>query len=172
MMGKIDKYHWVDLGSSYVPNELSCSVLWAQLEQVNSISTRRCANFDAYSEGLKEQVAAGAFRIAELPEGCKTNAHIFYMLLPSVPLRKYYEAELKKRGVSAFTHYVALHSAPAGLKYGRSVGPMDVTDKVQHVLLRLPVWIDMTPGQVQFVIDAVKEIAAAAPTADLSKWDV
>ena len=163
MMGKIDKYHWVDLGSSYVPNELSCSVLWAQLEQAHSISTRRRANFNVYLEGLAPLVAQGKFRIPVVPQDCETNAHIFYLLFPTVELRKHYETELKRRGVSAFTHYVALHSAPAGLKYGRSVGCMDVTNDVQNVLLRLPVWIDMTPGQVQFVLDAMIEIAAAAP---------
>jgi dTDP-4-amino-4,6-dideoxygalactose transaminase len=165
MMGKIDKYHWVDLGSSYVPNELSCAVLWAQLEQANSIGERRIANFNVYLNGLKELADAGAFRIPIIPEGCCTNAHIFYMLFASVGLRQYYEAELKKRGISAFTHYVALHSAPAGLKYGRSVGCMDVTNEIQHVLLRLPVWIDMTAAQVQFVLESVKEIAASAPKA-------
>ena len=161
MMGKIDKYHWIDIGSSYVPNELSCSVLWAQLEEANNISTRRLANFNVYKEGLHEQVAAGKFRIPVIPEGCETNAHIFYLLFPTVQLRKHYEAELKLRGVSAFTHYVALHSAPAGVKYGRSVGSMAVTDDVQNVLLRLPLWIDMTPAQVQFVLESVKEIAAS-----------
>jgi dTDP-4-amino-4,6-dideoxygalactose transaminase len=114
MMGKIDKYHWVDVGSSYVPNELSCAVLWAQLEQVHSIGQRRLANFCAYRDGLVELARAGAFRIPAIPKECETNAHIFYLLLPSEAVRQHYEAELKRRGVAAYTHYVALHSAPAG----------------------------------------------------------
>lgn len=122
MMGKIDKYHWVDVGSSYVPNELSCAVLWAQLEQVHTIWERRRANFAAYWDGLADLAQRGAFRIPAIPETCETNAHIFYLLLPSERVRQHYERELQQRGVAAYTHYIALHSAPAGTYYllGRS----------------------------------------------------
>ncbi len=114
MMGKIDKYHWVDLGSSYVPNELSCAVLWAQLEEVHKIGSHRLANFNTYLHGLQDLAQQGALRIPAIPQGCQSNAHIFFLLLKSEEVRKYYERELKKRGVAAYTHYVALHSAPAG----------------------------------------------------------
>jgi dTDP-4-amino-4,6-dideoxygalactose transaminase len=114
MMGKIDKYHWVDLGSSYVPNELSCAVLWAQLEEVHSIGARRLANFTTYQNGLQDLVQRGLFQTPTVPAECETNAHIFYLLLPSEAVRKHYEAELKARGIAAYTHYVALHSSPAG----------------------------------------------------------
>lgn len=114
MMGKIDTYQWVDVGSSYVPNELSCAVLYAQLEEVHSISQRRLANFTTYRNGLAHLVDRGAFRIPVVPPECETNAHIFYLLLPSEAVRAHYQAELKARGVAAYSHYVALHSAPAG----------------------------------------------------------
>jgi dTDP-4-amino-4,6-dideoxygalactose transaminase len=114
MMGKIDKYHWVDLGSSYVPNELSCAVLWAQLEEVHKIGNRRLDHFNTYMHGLRDLAQQGALRIPAIPEGCQSNAHIFFLLLKSEEARKHYERELKKRGVAAYTHYVALHSAPAG----------------------------------------------------------
>lgn len=114
MMGKIDKYHWVDLGSSYVPNELSCAVLWAQLEQVDSISTRRRTNFAVYLEGLRDLVAKGLMRTPVIPADCQSNAHIFFILLPTQAVREYYARELKRRGIAALSHYVALHSAPAG----------------------------------------------------------
>jgi len=114
MMGKIDKYQWVDLGSSYVPNELSCAVLWAQLEKVHDIGSRRRTNFAVYAEGLQHLAAQGALRIPQVPVGCENNAHIFFVLLPSLAVRQYYETELKRRGIAAFSHYVALHSSPAG----------------------------------------------------------
>ena len=114
MMGKIDKYHWIDLGSSYVPNELSCAVLWAQLEHVNDISARRRANFAVYMDGLQDIAAKGIMRIPVIPSDCQSNAHIFFMLFPTRDIRDHYSKELKRRGIAAFSHYVALHSAPAG----------------------------------------------------------
>lgn len=164
MMGKIDKYHWIDLGSSYVPNELSCAVLWAQLEHVNDISARRRANFAVYMDGLQDIAAKGIMRIPVIPSDCQSNAHIFFMLFPTRDIRDHYSKELKRRGIAAFSHYVALHSAPAGIKYGRWVGDMHVTDEVQHTLLRLPVWVGMTAQEVQSVLDAVREIATSPNT--------
>ena len=215
MMGKIDKYEWVDMGSSYVPSELSCSVLWAQLEQAYAITSKRQAHFRAYSQGLRDLAEKGLLRMAHVPALCQTNGHIFYILLPSVELRQAFEAGLKQRGISAFTHYVPLHSSPAGRKFCRvvasaptaatvtgregvandqiddqrqhdghdwgdedevggggggggggdrnireeDVGQLQVTDRIYRVLLRLPMWADLTAVQVQTVIDALHDIA-------------
>jgi len=162
MTGKIDKYEWVDLGSSYVPSEVSCAVLWGQLEHCTEITTTRVANFNAYADGLAKLYVKGTFRVPHVPAHCTTNAHIFFMVLPSKTLRLYFETELKKKGVSAFSHYVALHSAPAGRKYGRVAGPMTVTDAVYDGLLRVPVWVGLRKEEIQYVIRAIEEVAKLA----------
>lgn len=147
MMGKVDKYVWMDIGSSFVPSEVSCAILFAQLERANHIETNRLAHFSAYQSGLAALEKRGVLKRCVVPEGCHSNAHIFFILLPNAVIRKHYEEKLKLRGISAFTHYVPLHSAPAGLKYGRTStegGSLPVTDQVFNTLLRLPVWSDMT----------------------------
>ena len=162
MAGKIDKYEWIDLGSSYVPSEVSCAILWAQLEHSTEITSARRANFHTYSEGLSELHEEGVFRIPKVPKDCETNAHIFSLLLPTSDLRIFFELELKRRGVSAFSHYVPLHSSPAGLKFSRTAGGMAVTDSVFAGLLRLPLWVGLRIDELQYVINAVKEVAKLA----------
>ena len=162
MTGKIDKYEWVDLGSSYVPSEVSCAVLWGQLEHCSEITAARLANFHTYADGLAKMYVKGTFRVPHVPVDCETNAHIFFTVFPTRTLRDYYERELKKKGVSAFSHYVPLHSAPAGRKYGRVAGPMTVTDGVFDGLLRLPVWVGLRKEELQYVIRAIEEVAKLA----------
>ena len=178
IMGKIDKYEWIDLGSSFVPNELSCAILLAQLESAQTITSRRICHYERYLKGLQELSDTGKIRIPSIPSHCQHNAHIFYIILPSKEILKHYQNELKSKGISAFTHYIPLHSAPAGLKYGRvshskrqgeEILPREeslnsslvVTDEIHHTLLRLPVWIEMTTVEVDFVIEAIKQIASS-----------
>lgn len=161
MTGKIDKYEWIDLGSSYVPNEVSCAILWAQLEQCKAITAARVVNFEKYRQGLNNLFEKGWLRLVQIPEGCHTNGHIFYMLFPTQEIRETVGRELKKRGISAFSHYVPLHSAPAGQKFGR-VGAgcekMQVTGDVFAGLLRLPVWVGLKPVEIDYVIASVSEV--------------
>lgn len=162
MAGKIDKYEWIDLGSSYVPSEVSCAILWAQLEHSAEITSARLANFHTYAEGLSKLSESGAFGIPCVPAMCSTNAHIFSLLLPTKQIRIFYETEMKRRGVSAFSHYVPLHSSPAGKMYGRVAGGMSVTDSVFAGLIRLPLWVGLRNDELQFVINALKEVAVLA----------
>lgn len=159
MMGKISKYEWIDVGCSFVPSEISCAVLWSQLEEAQSITNRRLEHFHAYQEAFQPLVERGLMKVSTVPADCIANAHIFFIVLPSVESRQVMEASLRKRGISAFTHYVPLHAAPAGKRFGRVGSTMKVTMDVDAGLLRLPVWTDMTTEQVQQVIDAVREIA-------------
>lgn len=163
MMGKIDKYEWIDIGSSYVPNEMACAVLLAQLECAQTITARRLAHYKLYQKGLSELVDKGIIRIPTIPIDCQHNAHIFYIILSNEYMLKHVQNELKAKGISAFTHYIPLHSSPAGLKYGSKSSNsnnsnMIVTNQIYSTLLRLPIWIDMTITEIQFVIDAIKEI--------------
>lgn len=120
MLGKIDKYEWVDMGSSYVPNEVSCAILWAQLERCQDITTSRLANYQLYERGLADLRASGALRYASIPEECKHNAHIFFIIMDSAEERVFYEAELKK-GASTPSH--TTYRCTARLQDGGSVGP-------------------------------------------------
>lgn len=134
----------------------------AQLEHSMEITSARLANFATYSEGLSHLHEKGVFRIPCIPAQCQTNAHIFSLLIPSSNLRIFYEEELKKRGVSAFSHYVPLHSSPAGKKFGRVHGDMSVTDSVFAGLIRLPLWVGLRVEELQYVIHAVEEVALLA----------
>ena len=169
MAGKIDKYEWIDMGSSYVPSEVSCAILWAQLEHSTEITSARLANFNTYSKGLLELHNEGLVRIPQIPEYCLNNAHIFSLLLPNKEIKKFFEVELKAKGVSAFSHYVPLHSSPAGIKFGRTSGDMIVTDSVFDGLLRLPIWVGLRIEELQYVINSVKEVALLSKT-ECKSW--
>ena len=149
--GVIDKYTWVDIGSSFLPNELTAAFLLAQLEMAEEITLRRQAVWDLYHAALGPLEDAG-FLVRPRARG---NGHIYHVLLPSLEERTHVIDELAARSISAVFHYVPLHSSPAGLRYGRAAGRLPVTDDIAARLLRLPLWADMTPSDVEFVTDAV-----------------
>ena len=168
MAGKVDKYHWVDIGSSYVPSELSCAVLWAQLQQAHELTQKRVENFNFYVSKLLRLQDKGLLRISSVPDQSTTNGHIFFVVLPTQDVREKLEVALKQRGISAFSHYVPLHSSPAGLKYCKvhpsptsssstssAFEPLPVTQAVFAGLLRLPIWAGLTAHQLDSVADAV-----------------
>jgi dTDP-4-amino-4,6-dideoxygalactose transaminase len=163
MTGKVDKYHWIDLGSSYIPSELSCAVLWAQLNASREILDRRVENFKFYGERLHRLSEEGRLRIPIVPCECGVNGHIFFIVLPSQLQREALESELKKVGISAFSHYVPLHSSPAGIKFGRVAstacdGSLPETDAVFAGLLRLPVWVGLTLQQLSSVVEIIERV--------------
>lgn len=163
MIGKIDKYEWIDIGSSYVPNEVSCAILWAQLEVCDEIHVRRRANYQMYMHGLADLAAKGIIEIPVIPNDVEGNAHIFFIICPSPEKKLFFEKGLKSKGISAFSHYVPLHSAPAGLKFCKSASKMDVTDYVYRGLLRLPMWIGLTQQDIEHVIKVMHDIADSNP---------
>lgn len=163
MAGKIDKYEWIDTGSSFVCNELACAVLWAQLERSGEITQARRANWALYLRFLAEHprcVAAG-LRVAAVPAHCQHNGHIFFIVLPSEQQRRAVAEGLRRCGISAMSHYVPLHSAPAGLRFGR-VAPgsegMPETAAVFAGLLRLPVWTGLREEEIAMVVQALVEL--------------
>lgn len=159
MQGKIDKYEWVDLGSSYVPSEISCAILLAQLEHCREITAARLVNFHLYKDGLRDLEERGILRTPCLSVDIQHNGHIFFIILPTAEKRIFYETQLKKRGISAFSHYVPLHAAPAGKKFARAHGCMDATLDIYNGLLRLPVWVGLKKDDIESVIRALHEIA-------------
>jgi dTDP-4-amino-4,6-dideoxygalactose transaminase len=157
--GQVDKYSWVDLGSSFVASELAAAFLWAQLEQDDWITGQRMAIWERYHDGFAELQASGRVRRPIVPRGAGHNAHMYYLLLETMDARDRAIEDLAELGVAAVFHYVPLHSAPAGRRLGRAVGTLSVTDDVSGRLLRLPLWVGMTDQQVERVIAAVWQIA-------------
>jgi len=151
--GEVDKYTWVDIGSSYLPSELVGAFLWAQLEHAEQINAKRRQLCTAYREGLEALAQRGVLAPPQpAPEGVEGNGHLFYILLKDLATRSSLIAHLKSRGVHAVFHYVPLHSAPAGRKFGRAAGPMTVTDDIAARLLRLPLFYGLTEEQVAAIV--------------------
>ena len=149
--GDVDKYSWVDLGSSFLPGELVAAFLYAQLQAATLITERRRAMWSAYHEAFSMSEAQGRLRRPCVPDWCVHNGHMYYVVLESLAQRSAFIAALRKAGVGAVFHYVPLHSAPAGLRYGRAHGSLPVTDSVTDRLVRLPLWPGMEAVQPRII---------------------
>ena len=154
--GEIDKYTWVDFGDSYLPSELNAAYLWAQLEQADVINENRLATWRHYQEALKPLADAGKIELPTVPMGCVHNAHMFYIKCDSLRVRTGLIEWLKERGILAVFHYVPLHSAPAGLKFGHFAGEDRYTTSESEKLLRLPMYYNLESHQVDFIIQSIE----------------
>ncbi len=155
--GQVDKYTWVDLGSSYLPGEIIAAFLWAQMEEADAITARRHRIWDDYDMALKELEAAGAVRRPIIPPDRSHNAHMYYLLLPDLERRTAFIERLKTAGIQSVFHYIPLHTSPFGRSAGRSVGDMSNTDDASDRLVRLPMWLGLEaqlPGVISEVIAA------------------
>jgi dTDP-4-amino-4,6-dideoxygalactose transaminase len=145
--GQIDKYTWVDIGSSYLPGEVIAAFLWAQMEEAMDITERRMELWHRYHAALAPLENAGKLRRPIIPDGCRHNAHMYYILLESMDKRAAIISHLKEQGVLAVFHYVPLHNSPAGKKFGRTSCSLLHTDDLADRLLRLPLWVGMAEAQ-------------------------
>jgi dTDP-4-amino-4,6-dideoxygalactose transaminase len=153
--GEVDKYTWQDIGSSYCPGEIISAFLFAQFEHATAICDRRRALYELYREGLASLAAAGDIAIPQAT-GAETNGHIFWLLLRDEPTRAALIRHLNQQGINAVFHYVPLHSAPAGRRYGRPAAEvLPVTDSVSSRLLRLPLYLELGDADVARVVRAV-----------------
>lgn len=159
--GQVDKYTWIDIGSSYLPGEVIAAFLWAQMLDADTITARRLAIWQRYHAALATLEAAGLLRRPVLANHGLHNAHMYYVLLDSLEQRSAVMAHMKQAGVAAVFHYVPLHSAPAGRRFGRSDGSMAVTDQQADRLLRLPLWIGIEPF-LDDVVDRLRSALAAS----------
>lgn len=150
--GEVDKYTWVDLGSSYLPSELTAAFLWAQLEAAEQINTTRRQLWDRYREKLQPLAQKG---VIELPLKSSPNGHLFYILTDSLATRTDLINHLKGLGILAVFHYMPLHQSPAGLKFGRVSGSLPVTEDISNRLLRLPLYYEMTLNDVDQVVEQI-----------------
>lgn len=157
--GQVDKYTWVDLGSSYLPGEIVAAFLAAQFEEADDITRRRLAIWDRYHAWAEPLERRGMLRRPVVPAHCTHNAHMYYLLLPSLDHRMAFIEGLKQRGIGAVFHYVPLHSSPAGLRYGRSAGDLPITDSASDGLVRLPLWVGLEE-HMDAVLDACNEALA------------
>ncbi|OUO46791.1 dTDP-4-amino-4,6-dideoxygalactose transaminase [Olsenella sp. An285] len=156
-LGQVDKYTWVDRGSSYLQSDLNAAYLWGQLEQADRINNDRLATWHAYYEALRPLAEAGRVDLPVVPEGCVHNAHMFYLKAADLNERTALIEHLKRRGVMAVFHYVPLHSSPAGLRFGRFAGEDVYTTRESDRLLRLPMYYGLSEKDREAVIRAVLE---------------
>jgi dTDP-4-amino-4,6-dideoxygalactose transaminase len=154
--GEVDKYTWQEVGSSFLPGELIAAFLWAQLEEADRITNDRLAIWQRYHELLQPLEASGKLRRPVVPTDCQHNAHMYYVLLaPEIDRQKVLD-EFKRNQIGSVFHYVPLHTSPAGLRYGRTHGSLEVTNRQSEQLIRLPLWVGLSPGQQDEVIQVLR----------------
>ena len=153
--GQVDKYTWVNIGSSFLPSDINAAYLMAQLEMADKINENRLQSWARYNEGLQDLAQEGVIELPYIPEECTHNAHMFYIKTKDMEERKALISYLKERDIAVVFHYVPLHSAPAGLRFGRFHGEDRYTTKESERLLRLPMYYNLSESDQQKVIDAV-----------------
>lgn len=154
--GQVDKYTWVDFGDSYLPSELNAAYLWAQLEKAEEINNARLGVWNKYYETFLPFTKTGKMELPIIPDGCVHNAHMFYLKMKDLDERTQFIEHMKNCGVQCVFHYIPLHSAPAGLKFGRFDGVDEFTTKESERLIRLPMYYGMTKEDQNKVIEAVR----------------
>ena len=154
--GQVDKYTWVDYGSSYLPSDMNAAYLLAQLDKADEINDNRLATWQYYYDNLKYLQEEGKVELPVIPEGCVHNAHMFYVKLNNLRQRTEFISYLKENGVQSTFHYIPLHSAPAGVKFGRFDGEDVYTTAESERLTRLPMYYGMTTEDRAKVVDVVK----------------
>ncbi|RFU67131.1 dTDP-4-amino-4,6-dideoxygalactose transaminase [Peribacillus saganii] len=155
--GQVDKYTWVDIGSSYLPSELNAAFLFAQLEEAHKINDDRLYSWQAYYNGFKELETQGLIELPVVPKDCKHNAHMFYIKCHDIEERSELIEYLKENKVQTVFHYIPLHTADAGLKYGKFLGEDKHTTSESERLLRLPMYYGLDPESVHKVISHIKQ---------------
>jgi dTDP-4-amino-4,6-dideoxygalactose transaminase len=156
--GEVDKYTWQEVGSSFLPGELTAAFLYAQLEEAERITSNRMAAWERYHSLLQLLESKGRLRRPIVPKECQHNAHMYYVLLASEIDRQMVLDELKKNNVYSVFHYVPLHSSPGGKRYGRTHGELVVTDEISERLIRLPLWVGLTNEQQEYIVKVLSDV--------------
>jgi len=159
--GEVDKYSWVDIGSSFLPSDILAAFLYAQLEAREDIQARRKRIWETYSESLRDWADANDIGLPTVPEHCEQSYHMFYLLLPSLDDRQALINHLKRRDILSVFHYLPLHLSDMGRRFGGRVGDCPVTEDVSDRLLRLPFYNDLTEADQQEVVDTVRQFSPA-----------
>ena len=154
--GEVDKYTWQEIGSSFLPGELVAAFLWAQLEEADRITRERLASWNRYHALLEPLEAQGRLRCPIIPEGCEHNAHMYYVLLDPEIDRQEVLTAFKQNDILSVFHYVPLHRSPAGQRYGRAQGELEVTISQSERLVRLPLWVGLAPAQQDRIVEVLR----------------
>ena len=158
--GQVAKYNWVDFGDSYLQSDLNAAYLWAQLEMADEINNNRLATWNAYYEAFKPLEEKGIITLPTIPEGCVHNAHMFYIKCKDLETRQDYIQFMRSFDIGCVFHYVPLHSAPAGLKFGRFDGEDKYTTSDSDRLVRLPMYYNIAKEDLEKVIEKTIEFFA------------
>lgn len=153
--GEIDKYTWIDAGSSYLPSELNAAYLWAQCEAADKIQRDRMNNWKRYYQGLCPLERQGKIKLPVIPEGCEHNAHMFYIKTKDLDERSRLIQYLKEKGIHTTFHYIPLHTSPAGKRFGSFHGDDVYTTKESERLLRLPMFYELKPTETDYVVECI-----------------
>ena len=156
--GQVDKYSWVDIGSSYLPSEIIAAFLWAQMDEADAINRRRLALWSTYHQGFRRVEENGTCRRPDVPGDCAHNAHMYYLLLPDLERRTRFIEQMRAHAIGAVFHYVPLHSAPMGQKRGRVCGSMSNTDSLSERLVRMPLWLGLEDEQARIIHQATNAL--------------
>ncbi len=155
--GQVAKYNWVDFGDSYLQSDLNAAYLWAQLEMADEINDNRLSTWNAYYEAFKPYEDSGKIELPTVPDGCVHNAHMFYIKFPDLDTRQRYIGFMKENRIMCVFHYVPLHSAPAGKKFGRFNGVDEHTTADSDRLVRLPMYYNIARDDLKRVIESTRE---------------
>jgi len=155
--GMVDKYSWVDIGSSYLMNDVSAAYLWGNLEKSDEISQNRLDSWQLYYDGLKKLEEKGFLTLPTIPDNCVHNAHMFYIKVKDIEVRTKLIEYLKQNDINSVFHYVPLHSSPAGLKFGRFNGDDDFTTKDSERLIRLPIFYGISKNNIMNICNIIGE---------------
>lgn len=155
--GQIDKYTWVNYGSSYLPSELNAAYLWGELEMADEINENRLKSWNHYYQGLQHLAEQGRIELPVVPEGCVHNAHMFYIKAKDLEERTRLISYMKENSVGCVFHYIPLHSAPAGRKFGRFHGEDKYTTKESERLMRLPMYYGLKSEEIDYVIECLEK---------------
>lgn len=159
---EVDKYTWIDIGSSFLPSEITAAMLLAQLEQMAAINAARLKVWNAYHEAFADLERNGRLQRPTLTAGAQHNAHLYYLMLPNAAARQALMAHMSAAQIGVAFHYVPLHSSPAGQRFGRAASPMVNTERAGDCLVRLPLWPGLGRAEIGRVIDAVRAHFGAA----------
>jgi dTDP-4-amino-4,6-dideoxygalactose transaminase len=156
--GEVDKYTWQDVGSSFLPGDITAAFLWAQFEEAQRITDERMMIWQRYHDMIGPLEQQGLLRRPVVPADCQHNGHLYYILLAPQIDRQIVLGELKRNGIGAVFHYVPLHSSPAGMRFGRAHGDLSLTTSLSQRLIRLPMWLGLSEAQQQRVCDVLSAI--------------
>ena len=158
LLGEVDKYTWIDIGSSYLPSELIAAFLWAQLQEADKITSGRLTLWDNYHKAFEDLERKGRLRRPMIPENCSGNAHIYYLLLRDLADRNHFIKAMKNKGITCTFHYLPLHNSPFGKKVSRSNGALKVTEDIASRLVRLPLWVELGDLQKNVIDQALNQL--------------